>query len=264
MNKQISKIDIDPKMDNDEDNDSLSQNMEPISEKKISDPRLSDCNNIPWNYKIILFLKKLGTKTMAYRWMHDYEAQRNEGLSDIYKIIEIVILSLLGVLTGGEMIGLIFSTGLHKNKIALIVITSVQILILLVYSIVKGVHEASHFERKMQLHNHSSYKFGEINLSIQNQLSLNLSERDPDKIFLKNIIKNFNDLMFVSEKISKKAKKKYLKNIEDDDVFQPFIEDDEGRLQIVIHDKKDIEQVQHNVDHDFKKDYEINRWLRHF
>ena len=263
MNKQISKINIDPNID-DEDSDSLSKNIEPHPDKKISDSRLSDCCNIQWNYKIILFLKKMGAKTMAYRWMHDYEAQKYEKISDIYKILEIIILALLGMVTGGEMVGLIFGTGLNKNRIALIVITSVQMVILLIYSIVKGIHDASHFERKMQLHNHSSYKFGEINLSIQNQLSLNLSERDPDKIFLKNIIKNFNDLMFVSEKISTKAKKKYLKNIEDDDVFQPFIEDDEGRLQIVIHNKKDIEEGKNNSDNDLKKDYEINRWLRHF
>ena len=49
MNKQISKINIDPNID-DEDSDSLSKNIEPHPDKKISDSRLSDCCNIQWNY----------------------------------------------------------------------------------------------------------------------------------------------------------------------------------------------------------------------
>ena len=33
------------------------------------------CDNGPWNYKILLLLRKIGKKTMGYRWMHEQDTQ---------------------------------------------------------------------------------------------------------------------------------------------------------------------------------------------
>ena len=229
--------------------------------KRYINPQSND--NQPWNYKIILFLKKVGTKTMGYRWMYDHEAEHFEHMDDLFKIIEIVLLAILGLLTSGQLITLIVTSG-AQYKIAWIVVTAIQLILVLIYAIVKGIHDTMEYPREIFRCNYSALKFGGINLDIQNQLALNLSDRDTDKVFLKNITKSFNDAIYTAPKLQNRTKKQYLKNIEDDDVFQPLQEDSMGNIRLVIQDKKDIEKDIDDDKKESKRDYQVERWLKHF
>src|SRR5438445_11130919 len=70
-----------------------------------------DANNLncddPWNYKILLLLKKIGTKTMGYRWMHEREAEYYENINTKFGIYEMSIMTILGIITGTEFINFV-------------------------------------------------------------------------------------------------------------------------------------------------------------
>lgn len=261
-----SRNDIFKKMNENVDFD---DDKKPSEKKEIINICSESDDSKPWNYKFLIFLRKIGKKTMGYRWMHDQEAQYNEDTNSKYTITEIIILSFIGIISGGELLGLIFNSGLGDNKIALIVLTCVQLVVLFGYSVIKGIRETSEFDKNVFQHNYASSKFGEINLSIQNQLTLNIKDRDTDKDFLKNIIKSFNDLLYIVPKIRKSIKDKYIEGSEDNDMFNPLITDENGNIKIVIHDGttnlNDSKTKSDDVNTlDSKNKYQIDRWLQHF
>lgn len=246
----------------DSDNDSnididVEQGIVHQHKNKLIMPNLDD--NHPWNYKIILFLRKVGTKTMGYRWMHDYEATHYGKMDNIFNIVEIIILSILGLLTSGQLITLIVTSG-GEYKVAWIIITAFQLVLVLVYGIIKGIHDAEGYPELIFRNNYAALRFGGINLEIQNQLSLNLRDRDTDKVFLKNIIKTFNDIMYISPKLRRRTKQHYLKNSEEDDVFKQLDEDSTGNLKLVVSESTaELEKENKN-----QKEYQVERWLKHF
>ena len=268
------------------------EKREDINNSRIKDHFINHepLGDEPWNYKILLLLIKIGKKTMGFRWMHDQESLSNEKSDTKYSIIELILLALLGSITSGEFIGLVSESGLHNNKVAMVVITSMEIILILVYSIIKGIREKSDFDKNKFQHNYAATKFGEINLNIQNQLSLSIRDRDQDKDFLKNIIKTFNDLMLTVPKISAKVKATYIESTKENDIYNPIIIDSSNALQSFIDKTKSSEysngnangngnsnengtvngtvngnngsNSKDNIDSRYK--YQIDRWLQHF
>lgn len=263
VQKSIDKNDTNSTIDDnifENEPDGKSLDEKPVCVKK------EDCKEKPWNYKILLLLRKIGKKTMGYRWMHEQESQYNEDMETKLTIYEIVILSLLGIVTCGEFVGFIIDLGLDNNRIIYIVLTSFQLLFLCVSGIIKGYKEANKFSTNQTDHNYAASKFGEINLNIQNQLSLNLSDRDRDKDFLKNIIKNFNDIMFLAPKIREEVKKKYLEEADENNIFNPITEDINTLQVVVIKDELEDEKKNDKLidEINLKSKYQIDRWLQHF
>lgn len=44
-------------------------------ESQSSSKNVTDNQYDPWNYKIVLLLRKIGRKTTGYRWMHEQESK---------------------------------------------------------------------------------------------------------------------------------------------------------------------------------------------
>ena len=236
---------------------------------------INDNENNPWNYRIVLFLQKLGKKTMGYRWMHDQECQNNENEESKYLITEVALTALIDILTGSTLIGLISSIGQETNITLLICLTVATLIIQLVQAVIKGIRETSNFQENASKHNYAATKFSEVNLDIQNQLSLNIKDRDTDKDFIKNIISKFNDLTLIVPKVSQEVKNKYIEASEENDVYNTMLVGDYGNIQIIEKNKKvnekENEEPEENDDNinsiktnTSKSQYEINRWLSHF
>jgi len=257
-----------------EENDPMmiEQNNNEINNKEKEKINMDEINSDmdPWNGRIVLFLIKIRKKTVAYRWMHDRETVKFENSLARYKWIDLIFLAFASVLTGGEFITLLFHTGLDSNEAALITISCVQLVIIFFYTIFKGMRENSEFEKNIFNHNYISSKFGELNLNIQNQLSINIDDREKDRDFLKNTIKSFNDLLYLAPKIRIETKSEYIENSEENDVFNP-ITDNHGNIQIVIqHDEHKPDQDKNNTQNqqvakkvDLQSKYQFDRWLNH-
>lgn len=214
-----------------------------------------------WNYKIVLLLQKIGKKTMGYRWMHDQESKNNNDQDGRYMIADIVLKLINGLLTGSSMASLVSNPDIADNIIVLYILTALALIIELASGVITAIRESNNFADTAIKHNYAATKFSEINLDIQNQLSLNLKDRDTDKDFLKNIIKKYNDLIMIVPQISEEVKNTYIASSDENDIYNPIIVGDYNNIQII--DKK--EEIETNdTDRKVKSDYEINRWLQHF
>ncbi|XWV25129.1 hypothetical protein QJ856_gp0647 [Tupanvirus deep ocean] len=237
--------------------------------KPIDNTNKPQDDDEPWNYKILLLLKKVGKKTMGYRWMHEQDAQYYDKMNTRFGTYEMLILAFLGTITGAGFVNFIAGTGLQDNKIVYIVITVTQLVTVFIAAIIKGYSNVNNYEKNKADHFLAALKNAELNLNIQYQLSLNIKDRDNDKLFLKNVVKNFNDILFLAPPIRESTKKRYMEESNDNDMFNPIIFDGDG-LQIIVHDptnetKNNIVLNQKtNIANDSKMKYQIDRWLQHF
>ncbi len=281
--KEKIKNDSDEKIDNNcfkDDSDDQVNKESILNENRYF--RATNSDDAAWNYKIRLMLKKLGEKSIGYKWMHDKDAQNDDENNKKYSIIEVVLLTILGALTGGEFLGLIFSAGLYFSRNFLIAVVSVQIVFIIACGSIKGYKDVNNFEESIWKHTYAGQKFNEIFLGIQEQFALNLNDRDTDKVFLKNIVKQYDDLMLISPQISKGTMKDYIKATENYDIYKPSIVGGIDTIEIVIDDNRpktvamaninphqDRRMIDNltsnkNLQLESKLNYEIDRWLRHY
>lgn len=242
------------------DDDSISEEKEIAMEIKGDITNLD--TNGSWNYKIVLLLQKIGKRTMGYRWMHDQESQNNDAQDNKYMIAQIVLNVLNAVISGSIMVTLIYAANLQNDLTTLYILTAITLALQIASGVVTGIRESSDFSETSIKHNYAAIKFGELNLDIQNQFSLNIDARDTDKDFLKNIIKRYNDLNMTSPKISDDVKQKYVASDEDNDVYNPIIVGDYNNIQ--MSDKKNDRMQDDDIEKGSKSKYEIERWLSRF
>jgi len=214
--------------------------------------------------------------------MHDQEAQNNENAEGKYLISEVALTALIDVLTGSTLVGLIYGIGQDTNVTLLICLTVTTLIVQLIQAVIKGIRETSGFQENSTKHNYAATKFSEINLDIQNQLSLNVEDRDTDTDFLKNIIRKFNDLILIVPKVSQEVKNKYIEAAEENDVYNTMLVGDYGNIQIIDKQKNKEEEEKDEEEDEVegvegskttrgkiksntsKSQYEINRWLSNF
>ena len=166
--------------------------------------------------------------------MHKKDQCHYEIVNTRFYVIEIITLAVLGILTGGEFVSLMANTGLSGNTVALSIITGLQLLIIALYLVVKGLRENGKYEDCIWQNKYYSAKFNELNLEIQEQMSLNLDDKAKDKDFLKSIIKTFNHLMEVSPSVRNKTVERYIDGTKDIDIYKPLLVGEYDTIEIVI------------------------------
>jgi hypothetical protein len=221
--------------------------------------------HVPWNNKIVMLLNKIGRKTMGYRWMHDQASQHNQSKHLQFKIVEVILAAMLDLLTGGELCGFIFNEGLNTNKTLIITITCIQFALLLVSHIITGIKITAEFDKVISQHDYAAKKFGEINLSIQQKLALEVEVRGDDKEFLNHMVKAFSDLLEIAPKIEQKIQDEYVEKASDNDVFAPISADVEtGHSAFPTENVGSEHSHEERIPIEKTSNYQIERWLRNF
>lgn len=230
--------------------------------------------NRPWNYHMQLLLKKIGERSMGYKWMHMKEQYHNEKVDTIFSRLELIILALLGGLTSGELVNLVSDGSSKNNGSLLITLTIIQLVLVVSYAIVKGLRDNGTYSMMVWRNQYASSKFNEINLEIQQQFGLKIEDRVVDTAFLSNIIRSYNNLMEGSPTISSKIQKQYIDATADMDITRPVFIGDFDQIQIIIGDdntqnaaKEGEEKSEDNESeklYENKNRYELERYLRNF
>lgn len=242
---------------------------QPANEKKKEEPKSSTNNQGPWNYGIQLLLKKIGEKSGGYKWMNIKEQYYHGKIKERYNTAEVIILAIITTIISSEFVVLVSDSGLENNKAAMVVISGIQILLTLAYTIVRNMKKNGKHELKEHQHRSASAKFSAISTSIQEQLSFSIEDREKDKDFLRSSIKKYNTLLEANPLIREKTMHKYIEGTKDSKIFKPMVVGGFDQIEIVI----DPDNSSHNSDMKVKnKDkpvsnkaqYEINRWMRHF
>lgn len=269
----------------DQQSDNRSEKSEQVKPPTLVQRKSSNRNRLksgPWNYGIQLMLKKIGEKAAGYKYMHKQDQFYMEKVNNRYWIVEIVLLAILGALTSGEFVGLLADTGLRSNIIGLIIITGLQVVFIAGSGVVKNLRENGQYPTLIWQHQYMSAKFNEINLEVQEQISLNLADRASDKDFLKSVIKTYNHLMETAPSIRETTIENYINGTNSYDIYRPLIVGAFDQIEIVIDDGNDngddthirikdnnghMENVNHNNDdledkHRNRNKYLLERYLK--
>lgn len=238
--------------------DNSSSGKDENSSKEKKEVCMVECDDQPWNYKILLLLKKIGKKTMGYRWMHEQEAIYYDDRDIKFGIAQMIIITILGFISGTGLINAISGTGLENNVVFITVVNILNLIGLVVLAIVTKYPEINKYSDMKNSHANAANRYAELNLAIQSQLSLNLKDRESDKMFLQSVIRIFNSILFLSPPIREKTKKKYIEGSEDNDIFNPLISEGDG-LQIIVRNGNE----QDNKDIDSTLKYQIDRWIQY-
>ena len=219
------------------------------TQESVKEPNITALG--PWNYKILFLLQKIGKKTMGYRWMHEQDAIYYSQMDNRFSIYERLILAFLGTITGAGFVN--FIAGNNKNNtIIYIVITLIQLVTVFFAAIIKEYKNVKDYEKHKADHSLAAVKNAEINLDIQYQLALNVTDREIDRYFLGEVIKKFSNVLYLAPKIRDQTKKKYLAESEDNDMFNPIMIDNINQMFL------------NDSNNDSKLNYQIDRWLKNF
>lgn len=228
----------------------------------------------PWNNRIKLLLKKLGEKSMGYRWMHDQENIHYLKIDEIVNFVQITIGAILTILNSSGLVSLYT----NNDHIVIFTLTLSNLVLSAILTIIIGIREKSDYRSIAQNHRDTAYRFTLIYHSIQEQLSLNIKDRHSDKVFMSEKIKEYNDLMQSKQNIRKKIVDKYICETKNTNIYKPVIMAEFENIDIDVDNDVSIDVDNITSDHDREQknkqknnpkntskqnkiNYEINRWL---
>jgi hypothetical protein len=229
----------------------------------------------PWNYGVMLLLKRVGDNANGFKWMHSVEQQKCEDKYDTYATVEIILLSLTSCLTGSEFIGLMASSEIQDTKITLIIITGLQIILGLIYTIVRSLKESGDLKTTSATHKYLHTKYSRLNFDIQEQFTLDVKDRIVDRDFIRIITRSFNDLLESGISISKDTMREYIDAFNNKEINTPMMIGSLDQIEIVVEQgnisiKKEKDNNLNNTsvheggEYDNKHKYELERFLRRF
>jgi hypothetical protein len=217
----------------------------------------------PWNIGIMSLLKKVAEASLGYKWMHDHEYNYYSNLDGRYTKIEMVLMGLMTLLIGSDFLDFIINSNFQNNAWVKGSVLALQMIIVIIYTFVKGMREFANIPERILKHNTSSFRFGEIHAKIQEQFVLNVSRRESDKEFMQNTVQIYNTLIFDSLDIRGSTMKKYMREVKDKNIYKPVALGGLDEVQILFD-----EQIGNNIDLEETADsslynYEINKWTSH-
>ena len=243
-----------------------------LSEDKINTEDIHVIqNNQPhqnnWDYATKLFLKKIGEKAMGYKIMHTKDQYYNSDINDKFKVAEIILLSILFTVQSGSFVGILADTGLRDNVISMAIISGIEIIIVLVYSVVYGLKENGDYDRNTIEHKIAASQYGKLNTKIQQYIFFKDSkdkkiQRLKDKNYIKKIASKYNKTQEISPMIREETLNVYIINTENKGIHRPVLVGDIEEIKIVIDDNKDNKNID-SVDVKNKIADQLNNWLRH-
>lgn len=250
-----------------------SNDMTELNKITIDTPELdaenADIQETNNNYKLDndyifeLFLKKIAEKALGYKWMHNQDRYMNSNINYVFRIIEIIILALLGTVTCSEIILLNLIIG--NKDIFNYVILCIQIVLIFFNLIIRGIREFTDFNSLSENHRQYAIKFGLINNLIQEKFISNSKNKEDKECFLKDITKSYNDLLEGAPSIRKKTLNKYIKFSEDNEINKQIIIGGYDKIEIIINndsDKSNLKISSKQENHNDKYKFEMERWLK--
>lgn len=232
---------------------------------KINKVFASNNLNVPWNTRIQLFLKKLGDRAIAYKWMHNRE--RHLYTESLYKLnISLrILMTILGLLDSVSVVSALNDSFEDKKNI-LIIFTILNLLFVVILGILNEIKDNGDYIDKINNNKEASIKFSKFIIDIQSQLSLNIKDREPDTIYIRKITKTYDKLMNISPHIRSITMNEYMQASDLNNINKPIFVGGSDNIDIVIHD--DLTKIKSPHNNKTKKNkaqnYEIEKWVRNF
>lgn len=228
----------------------------------------------PWNKRMRLLLKKIGERSMGYRWMHNQEVRYNNRRNYAYTLVNKLLLTIIGTLNAVEFMAFLSDSGAVNNPEIMISVVAIQLLLVLGSGIIVVIKESGNYELESVNHSKTVSKYNSINLDIQKQFSLPVHQRKNDVDFLDDIVKTYNDTMDNSPQIRQDTMDNYVKMTQDKGIYQPLsvggVEtidiNNDSVINVTFHQDETVKntpkQLSNKTNNEYN--YEMERWLKHF
>jgi hypothetical protein len=252
-------IDIDTALNN------TSNKLTDDSKDQIKDQKKEGTKR-QWAYRTKLLLKSIGERSFGYQWLHEQEQIYYERLDQKFKIAQIIVIALTATVTSGSMIGLIADTGSRDNLTMIILISLAEMLLSLISAVLLGIREQSDYVKKSDNHRNAAFEFSKIYHSIQEQFAISHQHREDEIIFLKNMLKIYDDLRQKMPIIRQKTLDQYEEKTKNKDITKLDGIDEHDNIDISSEekDKKDNKTVMIPKSQTTKMAYELDRWMKKF
>jgi hypothetical protein len=219
-----------------------------------------------WNYRIKMLLKKIGIKATGYRWMHEQERERFITVDYWFGIIQLILTGVIAALTSTSLATMFSSEELSANKTVLVAITISEVIASMLCGIVIAVKQYNDFNARSTSHKDAAARFIHIYHTIQEQFSLPVKDRENGTTFLKDKIKEYDELVQNMPAIRSKTYQRYTIATKNNDINKPTNIDEFDNIDVNDH-TIDVNDNSNNKNTKEKKDmmkYEIDRWLHNF
>lgn len=236
---------------------------EPLLNKSDEiDSDLYNNSNGPWNYRMQLLLKKLGEDAELLKYLHDQDQRFYVKKLKIYNICEGLVMTLLSTLMGIQFISTVLDSFISSpENVAyfFVGIVLTQIVLLILYNIIKTFKNGNDLPNKIKNHNDSKISYSNINLSIKQELAKDVENRFSSDEFLSNVVNEFTRVESNAKQIRKKTIDKCSK-VYGRNLFSPIESD---KIKINIPSNNNLTDTD-NSDEKYinnKLNYQINKFL---
>ncbi len=211
-------------------------------------------DNLVWADQAKLIMKTVGERAMAYQFMHEQDAVRNNKIHNRVKYTDIVLKALVATLSGSTFINLISTT--EVNRAALITLVILQLIMAITMGILEGIKQEGNFFEDYNKH----LKLATLNGHLVNKTKVGLVFEDKTncKEMIAEMITQFEDYKGTHPHVSESALNKYIKLSRNTQIRKPLITGDFDTVQIVVERPPDPNTED---DTDIQADYEIRRFL---
>ena len=226
-----------------------------------------------------ILLKKIGEKSMGYRWMSEKASMYYDNKDKKFMIAIVIFGSLLAILDTVSLYSLIVQFNLSNNKDFIITLTVINLIFVFMSLILTGIRENSGFRDKSNNHRQMLPKYAQIYHSIQEQFSLSEKDQEDGVGFLRDMIKDYDNLLDIGLNIPSHILDQYAKATKNNDITKPAIigeiagieitSNDAGDIIINVNDEDENENNEDNKNEDpnsknNKLSFEIQRWMKMF
>jgi hypothetical protein len=182
---------------------------------------LTTNSNNSWTISMVKMLNEDYKKCVIFSWIHQKQSSKYEKLESNFRVAEVILLAIIGLLTSSVF--LTFISSINSDQLTM-AITGVEIICIMILSIIKGSRESKDFLKKIEEHKKISDKYEDVSYDIKQQLALNMKDRINGKEFIDVVKKKIKEIKESSPRISEHATEIFKKAIKDNDITLPTIE----------------------------------------
>jgi hypothetical protein len=190
--------------------------LSPVDYKPVNELS-SDISQVFDNKKIISRLKRIGEKSIGYKWLHTEELHYYAIKYKFLWLIKITIFILLTSITSGNIIILIINN--YKGNLALGII---EIVLLALQGFVEGIIKKGQYEKNVYKHKITANKYHDLYLDIQTILSIPINEKNKIDKYLIKKTKQYSNAYNNAPIIRTQTMKKYIKSTADIHIAKPL------------------------------------------
>lgn len=178
--------------------------------------------NKSWNDNNEKLIVSVGENAVSYKWMHEKNAAHCSLINKVLQLIMIVLNTSLSA-----------QTLIPGDRTPSDVVSIVSQVIIYIVTVLSVVINFLKFEDLAAKHASYALKFSKLYHDIQQEMSLYRKDRQPAVEFVKNKLKELDDLVVAAPSIDERILTRFKKTFENSDIAVPTLADRITKIEVL-------------------------------